>query len=227
MPVWFTCISTLYFKPSPWLSQKAQQYLGWLPPLCHKRTLGGFTLAELLICIAILGVIAVFTIPKIIVYQQNQQNVVIIKETVAAMAGAYQAYQINNTVTNNTGIRDLTPYINYTAITSTNTIDDVTTSTTISCGTPKCLKLHSGAYILYWPSDFFNGNTNLNGVPFLVDPDGHVTDGTTNGPGKSIMFFLYRNGKIRDRGTIDSNTIYSSGGSWSPDSTKMPSWFSW
>lgn len=48
----------------------------------------GFTLAELLICIAILGVIAIFAIPKILAAQQNQPKNTIFKECIAALAQA-------------------------------------------------------------------------------------------------------------------------------------------
>lgn len=50
---------------------------------CNK----GFTLAELLISLAILGVIATFTIPKVISAQQNQQKTAVLKETIAAISG--------------------------------------------------------------------------------------------------------------------------------------------
>lgn len=53
----------------------------------------GFTLAELLIALTILGVIATFTIPKILQGQQNAQRKSIVKETVASFSQiAYEGY---------------------------------------------------------------------------------------------------------------------------------------
>ncbi len=46
----------------------------------------GFTLAELLIALAILAIIATFTIPKLLVNQQNQKRNAIFKEVIASLS---------------------------------------------------------------------------------------------------------------------------------------------
>lgn len=62
----------------------------------------GFTLAELLIAVAILGEIATFTIPKIINAQQSGQKKAIFKETFSSISAlAYQG-MISGSVTNGT-----------------------------------------------------------------------------------------------------------------------------
>jgi len=45
----------------------------------------GFTLAELLIALAVLGIIAAFTIPKVLTSQQSNKDSAILKETVSAL----------------------------------------------------------------------------------------------------------------------------------------------
>lgn len=50
-----------------------------------KCSLYGFTLSELLIALAILGVIATFTIPKILVAQQEQKKLAVMKETISML----------------------------------------------------------------------------------------------------------------------------------------------
>lgn len=48
----------------------------------------GFTLAELLIALAILGVIATFTIPKVLQGQSDSKKYAVMKETIAALNAA-------------------------------------------------------------------------------------------------------------------------------------------
>lgn len=57
-----------------------------------RKPIPAFTLAELLIALAILGVIATFTIPKILATQQTQQYNAIAKDDIHMIVGAYQQY---------------------------------------------------------------------------------------------------------------------------------------
>ena len=52
----------------------------------RKLSSKGFTLAEVLLALAILGVIAVFTIPKVLISQQNSKKAAIMKEAISMMA---------------------------------------------------------------------------------------------------------------------------------------------
>lgn len=58
----------------------------------------GFTLAELLIALAILGEIATFTIPKILSAQQNGQKKTVMRETVATMMAILHQGRITGNV---------------------------------------------------------------------------------------------------------------------------------
>lgn len=57
----------------------------WLPSPKFQKRLQGFTLAELLIALLILGEIATFTIPKILSSQQNGTKKMIFRETLATL----------------------------------------------------------------------------------------------------------------------------------------------
>jgi len=75
-------------------------------------------------------------------------------------------------------------------------------------------------------ADDYGGTAATNALPFRLDPDAKVTDGTTNGPGKSINFWIYYDGKIRTYGTIESNTCYEFG-CFNPNTALDPPWFNW
>jgi prepilin-type N-terminal cleavage/methylation domain-containing protein len=193
----------------------------------------GFTVTELLIALSILGLIATFTIPKVISSQQNGQYSAAAKESVSAVVAAYQAWALQNGGGSTTaGFSQFVPYLNYTKLDSSSTIDHIYTNSTVSltCGASSsvCLQLHSGAVIRYFPQDTFGGTASTNGIAFYLDPDGHVTDGTTNGPGKSIIFFLMYNGRVTDN-TSGYTISYNNGSpqSWGSCATCKPPWFDW
>lgn len=189
----------------------------------------GFTLAELLISLAILGVIATFTIPKILQSQSDGRQNALAKEAAGMVSQAYQAYKLDNkTVASTVHFGDLTPYMNYVKVDTVNTvvIDRAYNDTTTACSSAfPCLLLHSGARILYTPADSFNGTGNLNSLYFYYDPDG-VSNASATGPGKSVLFFLYYTGRLTTYGTIESSTI-SGPGTYNPSPTSDPPWFSW
>ncbi|MCE3235867.1 MAG: hypothetical protein K0Q50_2047 [Vampirovibrio sp.] len=197
--------------------------------LSHRN---GFTLAELLISLAILGEIATFTIPKIIGAQQNGQNNAIAKETVGSVAAAYQLYSISNTVTATTSMSDLISYLNYAKIDTSSIVDSEQGGTSVDCADPslQCLRLHNGAILWHGKTNVdFGGTTDLNAIYFLVDPDARYS-GSTTGNGKSIKFYLYRNGRVATWASISTGTVTHEWGNYyvtNADATRDPPWFSW
>ena len=192
-----------------------------------KWTRPGFTLAELLIALVILGVIATFTIPKVLQSQQSSQYKSAAKEVAGMISGAYQAYGQRNTPVAATTAADLTPYMNYVAVDTTGVLDDIYTNGTATCNPASarwCLKLHNGGSLMYFGFSFGNTATT-NGLYFNYDPDGKVTDGTTNGPGKALQIWLYYNGRMTTQGGLLPNSYTSNGnaGGAAPDQP----WFSW
>jgi prepilin-type N-terminal cleavage/methylation domain-containing protein len=67
----------------------------WVDDYTKRRCFKGFTLAELLIALAILGIIATFVIPKIISSQQSGKKQAIFKETIGALSEATYLACIN------------------------------------------------------------------------------------------------------------------------------------
>lgn len=188
----------------------------------------GFTLAELLIALAILGVIATFTIPKVLNTSQSGEWNATAKEAASMISGAYQAYQLDNTVTASFSGADLLPYINYVSRQTTGSIDNTYGNNNVSCTVSNaCYVLHNGGKLRIRNVLRLDGTTALNAINFTFDPDG-VYSGSTTGPGKSVDFWLYYNGRITDTGGITDGTLNNSGGSpYSPAPSSVPPWFSW
>lgn len=183
-----------------------------------------FTLAELLIALAILGVIAVFTIPKLLQSQKNNQLNSITKEAMGAISEAYQAYRQQNTPTAGMTAKALIPYFNYVAADSVGnmSIDFMPTGTgSVACASNEpCVRLHNGAILFFrWPA--LNGTASTNCISFILDPDGKVTNNAD-----SIKFHLYYNGRITTRGTALANSNDTEG-TYGPDPSQDPPWFSW
>ncbi len=198
----------------------------------------GFTLAELLSALAILGVIATFTIPKVLNATTNGQWNSIAKETASIFSASLEAYRLENGVTGSTTIADLTPYMNYvrTDTGGAFTIDSRYggTGTGVCDGTNACLQLHNGAVIRYGVTRCFFGTGDLNAILVTMDPDGKVTGDSTdaNGPGKKIQYYVFANGRITSGQHIPPNTLEglpacAGTATRNPGDWTDPDWFSW
>ncbi len=191
-----------------------------------KRSVSAFTLSELLISLAILGVIATFTIPKVLQSQQDDRFNAVGKEGMASLAAAYEAYKRDHTPTAATEPGDLTPYLNYVRIDTGTLIDHMNTAASIHCGSRFCLQLHNGAKIYFPPLSGFGGTASTNAMAFYLDPDGQYSN-TTNGPGKSVQVWLYYGGRITSRSGISPVTFYQGGGAIPPNPSYDPDWLDW
>ncbi|WP_303674242.1 type II secretion system protein [Vampirovibrio chlorellavorus] len=186
----------------------------------------GFTLAELLISLAILGLIATFTIPKVLSSTQNSANVAKVKEAAATLAAAYQQAKLDGSINSNSDVSDLSPYLNYLAWDTSGTlIDHVQGSTSQACNTTyPCAKLANGTTILFNAPSQFGGTATTNMLNFFVDPEPGYS-GTTN-PVRAVQMVLYYDGFITSRAFARPNSYTSLGGPYGPGSFDPP-WFSW
>lgn len=186
-----------------------------------RRGVIAFTLAELLIALAILGVIATFTIPKVLQSQTDGRYNSIAKETAGTLSAAYQAYSLNNTPSASTSMGDLTPFMNYVKVDTTTTVDDINGGAAQLCGSAGavCIQLHNGAIMWYWNYVNFGGTGTTNAMFTHLDPDGSVTGN------KAINFYVYLSGKIRSEGEIEPNTVVGGNGTKNPNPANNPSWW--
>lgn len=187
----------------------------------------GFTLAELLIALAILGVIATFTIPKVLNSQQSAQNISIAKESFATVSQACQNYKIENQATANTGWSDFTQYFNYVSIITTSVDGSPCFGADVDCSVAgtECFKIHNGAVLWAYSNRNFGGTDLTNGFRFWVDPDGSVTGGAGD-EGKSVAGVIYYNGFTTTTNHTKAGSTDSIG-AFATAPCGMPDWFSW
>ena len=186
----------------------------------HWQSRSGFTLAELLIALTILGVIATFTIPKILVAQKNSQYIASTKEAISMLSAAYEAHQLKGLVTSSTTLGDLTQYMNYVSVDTSSIIDDIPPVGTDNCATQNCLLLHSGGKLFYG-GPTFGGTGTTNYLWAVFDPDGKVSSF------KGVSIDILYNGRVATEGALTGTTVCNSWGCDTPTAGYDPSWFNW
>jgi len=160
----------------------------------------GFSLAELLIALLILGEISTFTIPKVITAQQNMQKTTNMKDTASMIGAAYEEAQLAGIINSNSRLQNLTPYFNYLSVDTASTIDDIVGYGSLSCNsTYPCYRLHNGALLM--DRGGFAGTGTTNSMVIHLDLDGTYS-GSTTGDSKSVMFVLFYNGRITSRAQL-------------------------
>lgn len=164
----------------------------------------GFSLAELLITLAIIGFLMAFTVPALLQSQNaaaNSKYSAIARDTEFMVFNAYEQYRRrNSSVSSNMQVSSLTPYMNYVSI-------DTSTSSLINgppagqgyygsqnCGAQFvgnyiCYRLHNGAVLWFWDLYYFGGTNTTNAIWFNIDPDG-------SGPTEALQTFLTYDGRI-------------------------------
>lgn len=187
----------------------------------------GFTLAELLISLSVLGVIATFTIPKILQAQQGSTFNAIGKEDASAVSGIYQIYVQNNGYSSGLSLNTLVSNLNYVKVDSTSLIDSYPGQGSLDCSSGwKCYRMHNGSIIAFDPGQTFGATDNLAITYFYVDPDGTYS-GTTTGSGKSVVFFLYYNQRMSTLGNAVAGSHDAFGVTYNPTPSKDPTWLTW
>ena len=186
----------------------------------------GFTLVELLIGLAVLGVIATFTIPKMLNLPAQQKALSVSKEAAAFVGEGLLHYKTSNAITASTGMTEIMSFLNTLPRQTTGDIDHKPGLGTLDCSYPgnHCYPLYSGA-ALFFTTDSnysrFGGVSSDHALLFSIDPDGKVSDA------KAVEFVLYTNGFLRTTGTMKSGTYNGGGGPWVPIASSDPDWFKW
>lgn len=144
------------------------------------RSVTGFTLAELLIALAILGVIATFTIPKVLQNQQNSEKAAVFKETIATLNSVFNTGIQRSEVTESNFGTYILDRINAVKICRTNAVTEGCWTTGVDPVAGQASQagaiLHNGATL-----SGFDDNAIGGGYDFIVidwnGPDGPNVEG--------------------------------------------------
>jgi len=199
-----------------------------------RTRLTGFSLAELLIALAIMGVLMTFTVPALIGSSNSSlsgKQSAMARDVAYMLVSAYDQYrQANPTVSTNTSAVNLTPYLNYittdtSSQTDTHPNNGVTYYMTCSA-TRLCLKLHNGGMLMLH-NESFAGTATTNTIQAAFDPNSSSISNTngSDGPNKAVQFELYYDGTMKTRGTAKSGSCHSGSCGWSGSASYDPSWF--
>jgi prepilin-type N-terminal cleavage/methylation domain-containing protein len=185
-----------------------------------------FTLAELLIVLSIVGVIASFAIPKLLTSTTNAQMLAKAKACASAVSQAYVLFKNSRPIQPTTGIGDFIDSINTLKHLTTGLIDHKAGYGDIDCSWAQvnCYAMHNGGVL--WFSDNggwsqFGGTTANHAAFFGFDPDGKLSNY------KSVEFCMYTTGHLHSSSNILTNTYNGSGGPYSPGIDVDPDWYSW
>ncbi|MEB3246017.1 MAG: type II secretion system protein [Vampirovibrionales bacterium] len=190
----------------------------------------GFSLVDTLIALSLIGIIASFTMQKVLIAQANQKYRAMAQEAAAMIAEGYQKYLFDGGTVTTFTLNNLLPYLNYVRVDTTTPIDDWNTGYSWGCNTTvRCLVFHNGAKMTFNNTASFSGSSNLHYLGFQFDPDGTYS-GSATGSGlnvKAVSLNLYANGFITSRGTLKANSIDRNGIVQQPYPPLDPSWFAW
>lgn len=193
--------------------------------LLTTRNKAGFTLAELMVALGVLGVIFAFTIPKILDSNAASTNKASSKEAQEMLNEAYTLYQTRKSITTSTNPNNLTQYMNYVAVITNQKIDSTPGQNwqfDCSASGNYCLKLHSGG-LMWFNGCGFSDLSSTSAIYVHYDANG-LASNVANVDG--LMFLLYPNGLTRTRGTMKPNSFYCGIGPESAGGTNLdPSWF--
>jgi prepilin-type N-terminal cleavage/methylation domain-containing protein len=139
----------------------------------NNRSTLGFTLSELLVSLAVLGLIAAFAIPKVLSSVADSSTKAIGKEAISVISAAYDSLKADNSgfVARSTTIAQLVARMN--AERNVLAANYAANGVAAQANSTNALKLQSGGIIYYNNTDTFARNGAAEGtMAFRIDPDG-------------------------------------------------------
>ena len=199
-----------------------------------------FTLGEVLVVLALLGVVAAFAVPKVLQASSSEQYNTIAKEAVAMLSDAMAFYKQSHggTLLPTTKVSDIFALTNYLGPDTTSIVDMIpnnpfNSATTATCGSGvDCYKLLNGAVVYTNKGEYLGPLVPHSGFGFFIDPTGKVDSI------QAVEVVIYASGLIRSDGTAFTDTQFCDAGlcpetgftflgNAVPQSKVDPPWFHW
>lgn len=160
--------------------------------------LRGFSLIEVLVVVALLGLVAVFTVPKILNASSASKYTAIAKETATYLEGAMSNYLLESGLDTTSGPATLTPKMKYikTVTSGSGAPTGETALETCGSGGRVCLLLANGGVLQYNSGNTFGGDSQTHAIYWNFDPDGA---GTNTG---RVTFVQYYDGRVTTYGAL-------------------------
>ena len=174
----------------------------------------GFTLSELLVSLAVLGLIAAFAVPKVLTTVGNSTLLANTKEAMSTISGAYESLKADSNgviptsfgLNMTTGIPSKMSYNQSGTYTKQNDglADTFTVAAFPATAGAYAVRFANGAILAFNTGDTFMGTTGtqIGRVVFSVDSDG-------TGPNKPVPVVLGYDGRIFLPATAPSSTAFT------------------
>lgn len=191
-----------------------------------------FTLAELLVVLAVIGFVTMLTTPKISAAYEKQKRTAIVKETTMAIAKAYGVLAVKEGVSASTRFADISRYLATASPKTSGQINSYPGRSDITCGSGgnECYQLSSGAVVSVESAHTFSEELPNASLRLIIDTDGERQ--TTSGSflddyaGAAAGFYLSYDGRLNTvEKPIPSNRMNGSAAGACSNCT--PKWLKW
>jgi type II secretory pathway pseudopilin PulG len=212
------------------------------PQHFNKSSARAFTMAELVVGLGLLGLMAAIALPSVVQIKQNDGAVKVQLQTaVQRLSMAYTQYKLDYDPALTIGVAQLAPYLSQSKlVTTAATVNNWSDATSLTCNTATatCYTMGDGTTVATHPSYRFGKGNEVTltdrCLPFYVDIDSKYINGgaTSDLNTRSALFFMMYSGQVLSVGQLKAtcktyNVTADADVSWVPATlaaSNLPRW---